>query len=106
MPACRYVEENDLATMLATKGSSGIAQKVNLGEHVCICQAQIRLPTLALKPRGHINRSPKTGVSVAPQKGLKLRTTRIAIYYKKNSFICDMIIVFVIVVIVVRDLHK
>ena len=32
--------------------------------------AQIRLPTLALKPRGEVTRSPKTGVSVAPQKGL------------------------------------
>ena len=27
-------------------------------------------PTLALKPRGDVTRSPKIGVSVAPQKGL------------------------------------
>ena len=31
---------------------------------------QIRLPTLAFKPRGDITRSPKTGVSVAHEKGL------------------------------------
>ena len=27
--------------------------------HLCLCQVQIRLPTLALKPRGNIIRSPK-----------------------------------------------
>ena len=27
-------------------------------------------PTLSLKPRGHVTRNPKTGVSVAPQKDM------------------------------------
>ena len=27
--------------------------------HVCLCQVQIRLPTLTLKPKGYITRSPK-----------------------------------------------
>ena len=34
MPAHRYVEENDLAAMLATKRSAGVAAAVNLREHV------------------------------------------------------------------------
>ena len=38
--------------------------------HVCLHQVWIKLPTLALKPRGCHQKS-KTGVSVAPQKGLK-----------------------------------
>ena len=29
--------------------------------HVCLCQVRIRLPTLALKPRGDVIRSPKQG---------------------------------------------
>ena len=38
--------------------------------HVCLHQVWIKPATLALKLRGDITRSPKTGVSVAPQKGL------------------------------------
>ena len=61
MPSHRYMEENGLATILATKRSAGVTPEVNLCEpsHVCLCQVQIRLLTLALKPRGDITRSPK-----------------------------------------------
>ena len=33
LPACRYMEENGLATMLAAKRSAGVAQEVNLKEY-------------------------------------------------------------------------
>ena len=36
MPAHRYMEENSLAAILATKRSAGVAPEVNLGDHV-IC---------------------------------------------------------------------
>ena len=48
MPDYRYMEEIGSAAMLATKRSAGVIPEVNLKEHV-ICQARIRLPTLALK---------------------------------------------------------
>ena len=34
MPVGRHMEENDLATMLATKRSAGVAPEVNLREYV------------------------------------------------------------------------
>ena len=34
MPNCRYVEENSLAAMLATKRSTDVTPEVNLREHV------------------------------------------------------------------------
>ena len=55
MPVRRGVEENDSAAMLATKRSADAAPEVNLTDH----QVQIRLPNLALKPRGDITSSPK-----------------------------------------------
>ena len=51
------------AAMLAIRMLAGVAPEVNLS------QAQIRLPTLALKPRGDITRSPKQGYQ-CPTKGL------------------------------------
>ena len=57
----RYVEESS-AAMLATKRSAGVAPEVNLGE--CISPTPLPRtnkaePTLALKPRGDVPRSPK-----------------------------------------------
>ena len=49
------------AAMLVLYTGKGVAPEVNLREHIChiyLCQVQIRLPTLDLKPRGDINRSP------------------------------------------------
>ena len=34
MPACRYVEENGLAAMLAANRSAGVTPEVNLREYV------------------------------------------------------------------------
>ena len=47
--------------MLADKRSAGVTPEVNPSESLCFYQARIRLPTLALKPRGDITRSPKRG---------------------------------------------
>ena len=75
MPAHRYMEEIGSVAMLATKRLAGVAPKVNLREHeshnmYASTKCEIRMPTLALKPRGDVTRSPKRGLSVAPQKGL------------------------------------
>ena len=66
------MEEIDLAAMLAAKRSAGVASEVNLREWVtCVPrQVQIRLPTLALKPRGDITRSPKQGYQWPHEKDL------------------------------------
>ena len=62
MTACRHVEEISSATILAAKRLAGVTSEVNLWEHVkCLCQMQIRLTNLALKPRGDITISPKQG---------------------------------------------
>ena len=60
MPACRYVEEISLP---ATNRLAGVTPEVNLREHVTHTplQVQISMPTLALKPRGTVTRSPKQG---------------------------------------------
>ena len=61
MPAYRYVEEIGSAAILATKRSVGVTTELNHRDHeTCMLyQVQIMLPTLALKPRGDITRSPK-----------------------------------------------
>ena len=67
MPARGYVEENNLAAMLATKKSAGESRGT---WHVCLHQVWIRLPTLALKPRGDITRTPKQGYQWPHKKDL------------------------------------
>ena len=37
------------------------AKQRNLQHHVRLCQVRIRLPALALKPRGDVTRSPERG---------------------------------------------
>ena len=63
MPARRCMKEIGSVTMLATKRSAGVAPEVNLRECVTLhlCQVRIRLPTLTLKPRRDVTRSPKHG---------------------------------------------
>ena len=54
-------------------------------------QVRIRLPALALKPRGDVTRSPKPGVSVAPQNGLmpsKKKKTFGFLQFLKSSEYC------------------
>ena len=74
MPACRYIEENGLAAMLATKRSVGVTPEVNLRE----CETCMPPPSMnkvshsgfeTQTQRRHDQKS-KTGVSVASQKGL------------------------------------
>ena len=72
MLAHRYVEENGLAAILATKRSAGVVPEVNLREYVTC------MPPLSMKKVAHpgfetqrkCHRKAKTGVSVAPQKEL------------------------------------
>ena len=72
MPTHSYIEENGLATMLATKRSVGITQEVNLREHVTY------MPPSSVNKAAHsgfetkrrCHQKSKTGVTVAAQKGL------------------------------------
>ena len=50
--------EQWLATLLAVKRSAGVTPVVNI-YHACLCQVQVKLPTMALKPREDDTRSPK-----------------------------------------------
>ena len=59
-----------LAAMLALYTGKGVTPEVNLKEHISPTPLQSSNKaeiTLALKSRGDVTRSPKTGVSVAPQ---------------------------------------
>ena len=68
MPAQRYIDENGLVAILATKRSVGVAPEVNLREHV-ICVA----PSSAnKKPRGDITRSPNSDISGPTKKAYVL----------------------------------
>ena len=66
MPAHSYMEES-LTAMLAAKRLAGVAPEVNLGEHVTY------MPLSSVNKVAHSGfetQNSKTGVSVAPQKGL------------------------------------
>ena len=69
----KYVDWNDTAAILADKRSAGVTPEVNLRTPLHACNEahkNAKGSILALKPRADIARSQKTGVSVAPQKGL------------------------------------
>ena len=68
MPACRYVEENDLAAIMCAKSSAGVTPEGNLGEHIACTPPPSTNKTAhsGFKPRG----KSKTETSVAAQKGL------------------------------------
>ena len=77
MPTHRYVEENGLAALLATKRLAGVTPEVNPRKHL----TRMPLPSMnktvhsgfEIQRRHHQRRHHqkfKTGVSVAPQKGL------------------------------------
>ena len=56
-------------TMLVVEKLAGVAPGISGNLHgICLCQVQIRLPTLALKPKGDVTRKSKTGISVATTK--------------------------------------
>ena len=52
-----------MAAMLARYTGKDVTSEVNFRElyHICLCQVRIRLPTLALKPKGNVTRSKKQG---------------------------------------------
>ena len=60
---------------LAIYTGKGVALEVNLRERISHTplQAWIRLPPLALKPRGDVTRSLKQGYPVAPKNGKKFK---------------------------------
>ena len=72
MSARSYVEENELAAMLAAKRSASVAPEVNFRERVN------KAATLALRPRGDVTRSPKQGIS-GPTKRIYV----LQIFFKK-----------------------
>ena len=47
-------------TMLVVEKLAGVAPGISGNLHgICLCQVQIRLPTLALKPKGDVTRKSK-----------------------------------------------
>ena len=77
------MDEIGLAAMLATKRLAGVAPEVNLGEcvaHTCLPSANKAAHSGFETQRRHHQKS-KTGVSVAPQKGLM--SSRI--FFKKED---------------------
>ena len=74
------------AAMLAIYTGRGVAPEVNLRErrsHMPPQSSNKAEPTLALKPRGDVTRSPKTGVSVVP----KMDMCPTKIKKKQNNFV-------------------
>ena len=72
MPARRYMEENNSATMLAAKKSAGDTLELSLMQ----CVTYMPLPSVkkaahsGFEAQRRCNQKSKTGVSVAPQKDL------------------------------------
>ena len=74
MPACRYVKEISLAAMLAANRVAGVTPEVNLmGGITCMLPPSVNKDAHSgfetQKRRCH--QKSKTGVSVAPQKGIR-----------------------------------
>ena len=72
MPACRYVEEIGSAAMLAAKRSAGVTPEVNVKEHVTPMppQSTNKAANSSFETQRRHHQKSKTGMSVAPQKGL------------------------------------
>ena len=72
MPDCRYVEENSLAAMLATKRSADVTPDVNLREHITCAplSSTNKVDHSGFETQRRHHQKSKTGESVAPQKGL------------------------------------
>ena len=89
-PDRKYVEENGLAAMLANNRSAGAAPEMNLRE----CVIWILLPSTnkaahsGFETQRRHHQKSKTGVSVAPQKGLMTSKN----FFLKISRICDKVV--------------
>ena len=75
MPAKKYMEENGLAAMLATKRSVGVAPEVNLREYViCMLMSSMNKATHSGFETQRIchqkSRSPKQGYQLSYKKDL------------------------------------
>ena len=70
MPGCRYVEEISLAAMPATKRLAGVKPEVNLGETCTPPSSANKAAHSGFETQRRHHQKSKTGVSVAPQKGL------------------------------------
>ena len=82
MPSCRYVEEIGMAAMLVTKRLAGVTPELNLRE--CVICMPLHLPTLALKPKGEVTRSPKQGYQWSTKRRYILQFKK-----KNNMKICQ-----------------
>ena len=85
------MEENGLVAMVAAKKSASVTLELSLIEcvthHACLHQVQIRLPTLALKPRGDVTKSPKKGLLSGPTKALMSLSFK---NYAKTFYFLDL----------------
>ena len=72
MTAGRYVKENGLTAMLATKRSVGVTPEVKLRKCVTLMPLSIvnKAAHSGLETKKRHHQKSKTGVSVAKQKGL------------------------------------
>ena len=92
IPALRYMKENSLAVMLATKRSAGVAPEVNLKEDVTCTPLSSKNKAAhsgSETQRKHHQKS-KTGVSVVPQKGLtssKILIKKVYQAFSKRRFV-------------------
>ena len=100
MPACRYMEENSMAAMLAVKRSAGVIPEVNLRECVTCTALQSANKTNHF---GLCCQKSKTGVSVAPQKvhmsskKIILKNTWIENIDWKNTFVYALFLEYSII---------
>ena len=70
MPACRYMDENGSAAMLATKRLVGVTPEVNFRECVTCMPLPSANNALCFETQRRYHQKSKTGILVAPQKGL------------------------------------
>ena len=82
MPACRYVEENSSAAMLATKRSAGVTPEVNVKEHVTPMppQSTNKAAHSSFETQRRHHQKSKTGGISGPKK----RTHVLETFKKKN----------------------
>ena len=68
--ASQVCGKDSLAAMLATKRSAGVVPEVNLRERVTCMQSSNKAAHSGFETHRKCHQKSKTGVSVAPQKGL------------------------------------
>ena len=92
MLVCKYMDENGLVAMLATKRSAGVAPEVNLRISLCAGDKAHKRNHTGFETQGICHEKSKIGVSVAPQKGLMSSKKILKIHYIPNpihTFTCN-----------------